>query len=81
MHKQPTRTLRKRKSVASPSRDDLETDLYIQLREVGRCLDRYPEELPEATRRLIDLVRQYNPELAWRTLPGDARRYERMGEP
>jgi hypothetical protein len=44
--------------VLSPSRDDLAIDLYAQLREVDRCLDRYPDQLPGAVRRLIRLVRR-----------------------
>jgi hypothetical protein len=50
--------------LVDPGHYDLGTDLYSQLREVERCLDRFPDQLPEAVNGLIDLIRQYNPELA-----------------
>ena len=84
MQPQHTRNRRNRKSgVVRTVRDyDLQIDLYAQLREVDRCLDRYPDQLPEAVRKLANLVRRYNPELAWRRWPSDAGRLvERMGEP
>jgi hypothetical protein len=64
-----------------PLRQDLETDLYFQIREVERCLDRYPATLTDAVSKLLILVRRYNPELAWRPhlVTGDL--VERMGEP
>jgi hypothetical protein len=59
--------------------EDLGIDLYIQIREVERCLDRYPERLSIAVKDLLVLVRRYNPELVW-----SYRRYDtpaqRMGE-
>jgi hypothetical protein len=51
--------------LLAPSHYDLAIDLYIQLREVERCLDRHPDQLPGAVEGLIRMIRQYNPELAW----------------
>ena len=51
--------------LVEPRHYDLELDLYSQLREVERCLDRYPDQLSETVMGLIVLIRRYNPELAW----------------
>jgi hypothetical protein len=51
--------------LVDPSYTDLADDLYIQLREVERCLDRYPDQLSGAVMGLLVLIRRYNPELAW----------------
>jgi hypothetical protein len=37
----------------TPLRNDLAIDLYIQIREVERCLDRYPDELREQSGDLL----------------------------
>jgi hypothetical protein len=67
-------------SLVEPSRPNLATDLYIQLREVERCLDRHRDQLPEAVMGLIVLIRQYNPELVW-AYPDGKTPVKRMGEP
>jgi hypothetical protein len=68
-----------------PLHYDLANDLYIALREVERCLDRYPDQLSEAASRLLILIRQYNPELAWTYCnpfsPGENTPEKRTGEP
>jgi len=68
--------------LLAPSHYDLAIDLYIQLREVERCLDRYPDQLSEAVMGLVALIRQYNPELAWTCpfLPSDNPPVRRTGE-
>jgi hypothetical protein len=58
---------------ALPTHEDLAVDLYIQLREVERCLDRYPGQLPEAVEELLRLVRQW-------TITLSPQYRERMGE-
>jgi hypothetical protein len=65
--------------LVEPLRPNLADELYIQLREVERCLDRYPDQLSQAVTALIVLIRKYNPELAW-TYPPKNVRDERDGE-
>ena len=70
--------------LVEPLHHNLGTDLYIKLREVERCLDRYPDQLPEAVVGLIVLIRQYNPEVAWDypfTSDDKYTAVERTGEP